>query len=71
MKKKILANKSVSDKKTPAVQKADTIDFIREAINGSRSVVKDIAREKNVASKSASTSQRVKSGSISIYYGKV
>ena len=69
MKTKTPVNKKILNKKTSAVQKADTINFIREAINDSRSVVKDIAREKHTP-ESTLISQRAKKSSISIHYGK-
>lgn len=63
----ITANKKGLDKKTPAIQRADTLDFIGEVIRDSRSVVSDIIRDKH-ASESVPIPQRAKKYSASIYY---
>jgi hypothetical protein len=67
MKLRLSTTKKVFNKKTLAVQKADTIDFIRKAINDSRSTIKDIMQEKNAASESTSIPQKTKSGLSAVY----
>lgn len=70
MKTKIPINKKVLDEKTPAIQRADTLDFIREAISGSRSVVNDITRDKH-APESMPIPKRSKKDSASVYYSGI
>ncbi len=70
MKTKTPINKKVLDQKTPAVQRADTLDFIREAISDSRSVVNDITRGKH-APESTPIPQRAKRDSASVYYNGI
>lgn len=70
MKTKTPINKNVLDEKTPAIQRADTLDFIREAISGSRSVVNDITRGKH-APESMPIPKRAKKDSASVYYSDI
>ena len=58
------------DKKTPAIQRADMLDFIGETIRDSRSVVSDIIRDKH-APESVPIPQRAKKDSASIYYSGI
>ena len=70
MKTKTPINRKVLDKKTPAIQRADTLDFIREAISDSRSVVNDITRSKH-APESMPIPQKAKKDSVSVYYSGI